>query len=233
MSVSARRIPLEQARSVAAAVIGQWLVPSPADNALPLEQRLMAFADKGVMLAGSIRRQLATAGDIEIVAPLHDSAEDVAQEHRRIDGTLLPDNGGLYPPAGTWAKAVKGFRCSGRYTQFVVYPRLLHKSMFGDVEGTEPDGGVKVDLWRYRPGPFGNKGWIQLIRTGPDDFGPACLARWKRITRGGLSQHGFPHRTATSPPIPVPDEGAAFALLEMPYIEPRDRRGDHPALGGI
>lgn len=234
VSEGARKIPIEQARAVGCALVRAWLCSGLPSGRSMAEQLAIAEAQHGVILAGSARRGVEHCGDVELLAPapIAPGARDDVCE--RIKAVLLPEETTvLYPPAGAWASEVKGVKPGFRYAQVIVYPRLLNRSYFEDVLGTEPDGGVKVDLFRYVPGAAGNFGWISLIRTGPHEFGEACLVRWKRISGGGCSHAGFPRvKDKDSAAIAVPDEAAAFALLKMPFIEPRDRRGDHPSLAG-
>lgn len=184
----------------------------------------LAFA-----VVGSLRRECADVGDIELMLPwpspgdpLHDRLarhfwldEEPQQVNRTTQRALWGPGDETAtlagPPRGQrWGRPVKGFKPGFRYAQLVMTPASIKVA-------------VSIDLWRFDAGPEGNRGWIELIRTGPGEFGQACLARWKKVSNGGYSDKGYP-RYQDGHPIAVPTEEAAFKLLYMEYIEPRDRR---------
>jgi hypothetical protein len=205
------------------------LGPDPADNA-PL----------AVMPVGSYRRGLPMVGDIELIAPMpgpddgdplyerlaaHFYDPDVKPETIRttqlalFGGAPVEEVARLVSPVRRerFGNPGKGFRPGFRYAQVELF-----------LKGG-PALSIKLDWFRFDAGNTGNRGWIQLIRTGPWDFGRDCCARWKRISNGGYSTSseelgGCLHRSDGTR-VPVPTETEAFRLLELPYIEPRERRG--------
>ena len=106
--------------------------------------------------------------------------------------------------------AMKGAKDGFRYCQLNVPSKVC------------PDVAINVDIFRYDPGPMGNKGWIELIRTGPGDFSKRAVTRWTQLTMGH-SEGGYP-RYRDGVAIPVPTEEEAFKLLRWPWIEPWERK---------
>lgn len=188
------------------------------------------------LVAGSIRRRAPWVKDIEIVlpAPAKDEPDPLLDKIRAtftIDGyhgaeyeekfvsqecLLGPPETykvrrrrpTLERPAGV---VVKGANPGFRYCQL----RLAGVA--------DPTMFINVDLFRYDQGDGGNRGWIELIRTGPSDFSQKALAQWKRVSGGGWSKDGYPRRPGDIP-VPVPTEARAFELLQWAWVEPWDRR---------
>lgn len=88
---------------------------------------------------------------------------------------------------------------------------------------------LKIEIHRYTPGALGNKGWVQMIRTGPGaksenelGWGEMMLHRWKHRNPGGCSRDAYPC-LPDGTRVPVPDEERAFALVGLKWIEPKLR----------
>jgi DNA polymerase/3'-5' exonuclease PolX len=98
----------------------------------------------------------------------------------------------------SWQK-VKG-EPTGKYTQRMV-------------------NGVKVELSITVPEAFGN---ITLIRTGNADFSHMIM---KRVLKLGFEQRGG-HLYDGDRMIPLYEEEEYFKILNLPFIEPKDRDMD-------
>lgn len=182
------------------------------------------------LIAGSIRRELATVGDIELVVPMPDTPGiDPLFEHIAAKFTLP----GVQPARTTAPEAALWGEPAPAPVAIAAGPRLGH-AIKGAKPGfrycqlalqltADPRAVVNVDIFRYDDGDQGNRGWIELIRTGPGDFGKAALQRWKSISNGGKSEGGYPHRPDGTR-IPVPTERAAFELLGWAWVPPKARR---------
>ncbi len=201
----------------------------PGDDDAPL----------AVMPVGSYRRGLPTVGDIELIAPMPKEGDPL---HDRLaahfyDPTAKPETTRTTQLAlfgGAPAEEIAALAGPPRGERFGnpgpgLRPRFGYAQVELFLKLPQPNPPyIKLDWFRFDAGPNGNRGWVQLIRTGPWDFSRDCCARWKRITNGGYSTSGDDlggclYR-AGGTRVPVPDEATAFELLELPYIEPRERR---------
>lgn len=188
------------------------------------------------LVAGSIRRRVQMVKDIELVVPMPAKGEpDVLLEAIRRQIVVPGYHGEEYAiqveiqpsllgPASTRQEkrrrpmienaigvAVKGVKEDFRYCQLRI------------AGCADPSKFINVDIFRYDQGENGNRGWIELIRTGPADFGQKALGRWKQLNPGAYSQDGYPHR-ADGVRVAVPTEDFAFQLLEWPWIDPWARQ---------
>ncbi len=184
--------------------------------------RLLDLDDGDCSIVGSLRRKESTVGDVELLCPLPRADEpdtllarirECFVSEREPASLFCPDNKPVVAERGV---IVKGANAGFKYCQLRAYLR-------------DHDQTMTVELWRYDTGPRGNQGWQSLIRTGPRQFGQACLSLHLRNRDGAkfagrhkASDGGYP-LDADGRPIPVPDERAAFKLLGIPYIEPERR----------
>lgn len=199
--------------------------PTTAER-IPIERALKAcdyirdqLAIPRCLVAGSIRRRVPMVKDIELVVPMPlEGAPDVLYDRIAVLFSPRPDPDAALnlftraePPAGKWiGRVVKGHNERFRYCQLALRT------------GLEPQVDLNIDIFRYDPGEKGNRGWIELIRTGPDTFGRGACIRWKTLSNG-RSDEGYPrHSDGTA--VAVPSEEAAFQLLKWPWVEPWDRR---------
>ncbi len=149
-----------------------------------------------IEIAGSIRRQKETIGDIEIVC---------IPATKTAPGTLFTPDGYVRDPE--FARAVlrlgtvqKGDPDKGKYCQ-VVTPK-----------------GVKVDVFIVRPD---NWGLMFAIRTGSADFSHKTLATgWSK--KGYYSRNGTLY-TKDGAAVPVPEEADLFNIIGLPFVSPKDR----------
>jgi len=160
-------------------------------------------------VAGSIRRQKETVGDVEIVCIprfstgdpqglFGDYAEDVNRQLERVQH-LLAD--------GTFEHRLdkNGHKCCGEGCQ-----RLLYKGFALDIFPC-------VGTSQY--------GVIKLIRTGSGDFNKRFVLQWSQggtilnvglqIKDGGLYDRGVL--------IPTPEEIDVFNAVGLAYLEPQER----------
>jgi hypothetical protein len=196
---SSRRIQIGIARQLAGDLFNRWGM-SPAT----------------CMIVGSVRRNCPDVGDLEFTAPL--PAGDADPLYDKISGTLIPTEGlGLFDCADAepsrigWAN--RGFKPGFAAASITVKHRII--------------GMIAVEIYRYTGGDQGNRGWVEIMRTGPRDFCTYFLDRWK--TRHGIARdkHALVEnqlRDMHGYVIPVPTEARAFELAGMDWVEP-DRRG--------
>lgn len=168
-------------------------------------------------VAGSLRRQESTVGDLELVA--------IPRWEERPDPDAVPT---LFGPAASvqvnlLAEAVRRhedidqlkpgatdrvpwkIRDDGRYW------RLAHRPT-----------GLQVDMFVVSPERWG---LIYFLRTGPWDYSQWALSRWKFVTGGGFSEDGE-LRLPNGQIRPTPEEADVFAALEISPVGPTDRRVD-------
>jgi hypothetical protein len=192
------RLPLEDAQAAAAFIMLMWGLNTP-----------------DAMLAGSARRRRPTVGDLEFTCrgvaegepdPLYD----------RIAKTVRL--GGLFGErdADLPAEAVKGFKRWFGYCELVVH--LVHNPT-----GTAFSVPVQIHRWDANGS---NRGWIELMRTGPLDFGIWFLTAWKK--RWGIKPD---HRASSEgtlydgqgKAVWVATELEAFQMAGLKYVEPHER----------
>ena len=187
-------------------------------TAAALAAKLLAALAPGcerIEVAGSLRRNQKTVGDLELVAIPRLTArtqkdlfgQDVEIERfSELDvvlGTLLKaDRIRRDLPPGLDTTTAWG----ERYKKFWLWTGKAH-------------GYVQVDLFICTPANFGA---IFCIRTGPADFSAALQAHIKHRTPY-RQQLGDLVLEATGVVVPVPDETTYFELAGVPYIEPAHR----------
>jgi len=185
------RIPLARAQKAAAYLIDLWKL-------------------EGAHVVGSVRRQLPTVGDLELIAPWHDADDD--HPHYRIFTTMAgPEPTTLFEPAKlgtTIGKAIKGLK-----------PGFLAASLEVGIRGIA----LPVQVYRYTEQNFG---WTMLMRTGPADFGRWFLSQWKE-------RHHIPHELPASVSgnlvdiegrvIPTTTEAEAFEKCGVRPVAPEHR----------
>lgn len=154
----------------------------------------------GLMIAGSIRRQKADVGDVDIVA----MPKDVV--------AMGPLGGPVrFPEASVWSLLIpKELKKLGLKVE--VSGQELHRCSFAD--------GFQVDVYRARPETWGV---ILLVRTGSRDHNVklCSLAKSKGLklsaAEGIVTKEGFGKVTASR------SEEEIFAALGLVYVEPKNR----------
>ena len=171
----------------------------------------------GFEVCGALRRQRQRISEIDLIAPLPapGGVDRLGQEilrrftRRSAAGSLFRAE--LPTESMGWIEeAPLGFRrCELRFVQ-----------RFIDGSAME----VPVRIQRYVPGPAGNRGLVQVYRTGPAMFVSWLLDRY-RLLRGGqaaacremflLDRSGRPMAAAS--------ERAVFEMARIGCVEPVDR----------
>ncbi len=185
-----------------------------------------------VGIVGSLRRGCPTVHDVDLLAPLPEPGRpDVLYEAVRAlfgdkkAAAANPLFGTVAAPGSAWGEVQSGLsEAFKKLTLLVPLP--------GDAASPDPGWwqpfSLKIEVHRYTPGPLGNRGWIEMIRTGPggkDDqigFGEMMLIRWKRRNPGGRSIDGWPCYQDGSR-HPVADEAAAFRATGLNWVPPHER----------
>lgn len=205
MSVTANRLSLAEARAAAECVAGLWGLNTP-----------------DVLLVGSVRRQRDSVGDLEFTCRRPAEGEPDPLFARMAPTVRV---GGLFAAEDdrpeVVATGLKGFVTHFAYTDLLV-------------DLTRTDGvpfAVRVQIHRWEPDGV-NRGWIELMRTGPLEFGKWFLNTWRRrwqlkgeASVDGMLVYGSGHPAAT------PTEADCFRLAGINFIEP-DRRDAFAAQRG-
>lgn len=203
------RIPLARALAAAQMAMQLWGMTAPS-----------------CAIVGSVRRRKADVGDLELIAPVPEvmsrpidpfhEPEEVTELNdplfARIAASVRhePDLFNPNPPPPV-AKAIEGLK-----------PGFLACKL--EVRLTAaPAVIVPVQIFRYTPV---NRGWCELMRTGPSDFGQDFLVRWKQrygiVGEGKASIEGHlvdSYRRR----VPTPTEDDCFRLAGMAFIPPEER----------
>lgn len=214
------RIPLGRADAVAAAIMRLWDMNAPA-----------------CAVVGSVRRRKAEVGDIELIAPLPEvctrpidplgpkpekPTDATDPLYARMLATTGADAGLFEPdPPPPVARAVEGLK-----------PGFLAASLEVNIAGIAgpADGAampIPVQVYRYTPGERGNRGWIELMRTGPREFGIWFLTQWKAAQectgdRRGSIDGWLVDRYGVR--VPTPSEDDCFRLIRRAFVPPEERQ---------
>ncbi|MCC6679292.1 MAG: hypothetical protein IT445_00165 [Phycisphaeraceae bacterium] len=202
------------------------------DLADKIAERLLARFDpdgEGGCFAGSVRRRKPEPRDIEILLPWSPPPPEgddafynrIAAMCPRNDRDLnVFDESTQAPSGGPWFQVVRGLKPGFRAAQLLCLAATDPR--WAKLES--PD--FKIDIFRFDPagvGHGGNFGWVLLQRTGPAEFGEACLAHFKR-NGGSGSSDGY-LIDGKGQPIPTLHEIDAFRAMHVAYVEPTDRLG--------
>ena len=187
------KIPLATAQDVA----GQWL----SNRLAPLCER--------VQIAGSIRRECSTVGDIEIVAiPKSTFFEEMTRLHE-------------LPRQASEISILKGLPgLKKRRAKYIQIQDLFY--------------GIQLDLFLASRETWGI---ILAIRTGSADFSKALMFRANQLGltsfKGRLvprneiirGKNGKPYAMGLAVPLETPEERDVFEALKIQWVEPPMRRG--------
>jgi DNA polymerase/3'-5' exonuclease PolX len=202
VSAATERLPYADAYKVADRLVGDYL----AMHCVHAE------------IAGSIRRRAPTVGDIEVVA--------VPMVELRYEHDLF----------GAISRAVVvdflAERLDRLAEQGVVTRRARPdgKLVWGPSWKSFDFEGARIDLYTPEQGRFG---WILALRTGPAAFSRQLVVERGQTTRDGRPgllpptirpRDGWLTRPLSGERIETPTEREVFALFEMPYLAPADRR---------
>lgn len=210
------RYPLDFARKVAARVCNLWGL------------------NEGCTIAGSIRREKPDVGDIELVAPLPaGSTAGVARDtlFQRIAATVMGvgEEGGLFGgmTPGCVGRAIEGVKPFFKHAKVSI--DLANPDPVAAMPTWEGGGAIQVDLWRYEPGLAGNRGWVEVVRTGSQEFGTAVLSYWKYINGIPADRKGSDGHLLNSAgwPVATPTEAGLFAEMRLLWVPPRLRTSEN------
>lgn len=187
-----------------------------AQQAAARLRELLPLPESSCPVVGSVRRGRLEVHDIEIIAPL-------AQENTldrlwlAIRDNEAEEGGGLFAAAGPAKpvlRVVKGLA-----------PLFRHVRLQVALRGT--DDWLPIEIYRYdTTTEKANRGWIELMRTGPTEFGQWFLTqwhkRWELRPDKPASVEGY-LRDEHGAVVPVATEQEAFAKAGIPFIEPARR----------
>lgn len=197
---------------------GAWGMAMKLLDAQEIGAELLAIFDgsgKGEV-AGSVRRGKRQPRDIELLLPLPGDGEGdgifaaIEECCRCVDG-LFGNEEERFEERFV-CEAVKGLRVRFKYCQLAFAEWLL--------DDGQVTRNFKVDVFRYVPGPLGNRGWLLLMRTGPAEFSRRCAAKWQR--EGGTSREAF-LIDAHGERIATPTEMDAFRELGIDWLPAWER----------
>lgn len=180
---------------------------------------------------GSFRRRAREVGDIEFIAPMPAPGKEDAlwlalASRFGVEGTEFVIDPGMPtsdapmfkppipPTVGRVEKSLgtvrKGLARGFRYCGLTLRGRTMD---------------VPIEFYRYDPGPTGNRGWVELVRTGCADFSHAILTKHKAVQGIPPDRPGSDTYLlgANGAEIPTPAEQHVFDLVGIPFIPPIDR----------
>lgn len=198
-ATAANRFELSTAFRVAQAACDRWQLPYNS-------------------IVGSVRREKAEVGDIELVAPHADPESDAM--FRIVNATMSNpffSERTLFaapPPPGNMGRIERGLKPGflAAYLTLTPWPR-----------GDGHDWTIPCQIFRYTAH---NEGWIRLMRTGPAEFGAWFLAEWKKrfgIRRDEQASRDGHLVDSSGRVVSVPTEEACFAQLRIAFIPPQIR----------
>jgi len=181
------RYPLAQARFIADALTS-----------------LLRPSCERVEVAGSVRRERANVGDIELlcIPRVERIAADLLgtthHTHDHLDQQLQQ----------LIAQHVLDYRLNalGSRTYGPQNKLLLHVA-----------SGIPLDIFSTTPLFYGMS---LVVRTGPKEFNIALMQRFQRL---GMRGHAYGGVTWKGEELPCPTEDSVFRLAEWPYVPPRLR----------
>lgn len=170
-------------------------------------------------VVGSVRRELDEVGDLELIAPLPGEGEpDVLL--LVLDQLFPPDQDRQLDIFSPKQHCIIGRRRS----RFAHGARQIKMQI--DLDGMEA---IPVEIYRYHTGEPSNRGWIELLRTGPAEFGQRLLGDYKRRRGNHTDDLALPGSRdgflvdGDGRPIHTPDEQSVFDLVGWPYTPPEAR----------
>lgn len=189
---------------------GQRIKLADAERIAGEVEALLGMRHPECSVVGSVRRKREDVGDIEMIAPMPStSSVGIPTDYLRMSimqhfAKADPDS--VFPAGDTIISgAGKGFRMAS----------LIYKS-------------TKVQIFRYDPGANGNRGWIELMRTGPAEYSERILKQWKFVcgtkntpSFGSIEGHFVDERGVR---VPTPTERAVYELVGLPFTEPENRQ---------
>lgn len=214
MSINPDRIPLLKAQLIANKLRSLWQL---GDQCL---------------VVGSVRRLENMVGDLEYTAPLpiagqEDDLFDVMQSTISQQGSLFGD--GEEKKRSISGRAVAGFSRNFKFCNLLI--EIPEELVGGKGPALFP---IKVQIHRYTPScriqgvqQISNRGWIELMRTGPREFGQQFLLKWRAWHRIPdaipASKEGF-LCDREGKPVDTPTEQSCFSQVNnWRFIPPEER----------
>lgn len=172
------------------------------------------MAHNDCAIVGSVRRRRSLVGDLEFIAPHEPETDD--RLHGRMAPTVTDTAGMLFGEAKPvrFGEVIRGFK-----------PGFWAASLQVKISINEVEHVMNVQIFRYVKGEQGNRGWIELMRTGPQDLGILFLEQWKWAMgiRGGKGSDDGWLLDPYGKPVFTPDEESCFRLAKLDYIPPQER----------
>lgn len=170
-------------------------------------------------IAGSVRRRCAEVGDLDLLAPLPPAAMR-DELYEAIDRTVIvPDAAAkLFREGPDPFVEVK----TGHKPHFKTLSVIAHLEATGE-DGQPRSYPIPVQVNRFTRE---NRGWMELYKTGPRDFGVWFLVKWKE--RFGIPTHQKAcienHlRDQGGSIVPVATEADCFRLAGLTHFPPQER----------
>jgi hypothetical protein len=167
-------------------------------------------------IVGSVRRRLQEIGDLDIIAPLPPAGHGDPL-YESIDATVIKPaaKAALWEMGGLEERFVEVKSGHNRYFKSL--------SVIAHLEADGITYPIPVQVSRYTPQ---NRGWMEIYKTGPREFGMWYLLRWKE--HHGIPDHqaasvGNHLRTAAGEIVPLESENDCFRILSIAAVPPQDR----------
>lgn len=190
-----------------------------AHQAVQRLRELLPLPEGSCPVVGSVRRCRQVVHDVELIAPM--PAEGQVDRLWTAINDQAPDTSDLFAPQGP-AKPV--IRIVKGVKPLFAHARIQVK-LKSDVAGG--DAWLPIEIYRYdTDATKTNRGWIELMRTGPADFGKWFLMKWHdkwqlRPDRSA-SVDGY-LRDEYEAIVPVATEKEAFEKCGIAYVAPDQR----------
>lgn len=208
-----QRIPLERAQKVAAYIA--------ETTGILLNPGVEVDAEKPALwTVGSVRRGIAEVADLEFIAACRPYAMGPDPVAEWVLAHFEPEKAwrerterGEPKPEGKIGVLHKGGRADDWKAAYL---------------SVQIGGGIRfpIQVFRFDPGPDGNRGWIEVMRTGCSDFSTAMLTRWKVRNGIGPDDPGSSDGYLVDPfgkRIPQATEAEVFEACGVVMLSPSRR----------